>query len=256
MDLLYLTVPEWRARPGLVHGFAGRRGGRSSGRYAGLNCSFRVGDDPEAVRENICDLKKGAGLHDLKIVTMRQVHGDAITDIDDENLKEAGEADGMAAARPRIFLGVLTADCVPILFAARDRKVVGVVHAGWRGTLSGLAPKMVEHLRRRYGAEPSSLEVALGPAIGSCCYEVGSDVLDPLTRKWGEPVARATALRDGKRFLDLRRVNAALLEAAGVPAAQLFTIGPCTSCSPEDFYSYRRQKGETGRQLSFIGWLD
>jgi YfiH family protein len=255
MEIFYLTVAEWAARDGLVHGFAGRRGGRSGGVYAGLNCSFRVGDDPQLVKENLCDLKKAAGLHDLKIVTMRQVHGDTIRDIEDDNLKEAGEADGMAACRPGIFLGVLTADCVPILFAARDPKAVAVVHAGWRGTLAGLAPKMVEHLRRRYGVEPASLEVALGPAIGPCCYEVGSDVLEPMNRRWGEAVAGSTTFRNGKRFLDLKALNASQLAGAGVPRGQLFAVGPCTACSPGDFYSYRRQRGETGRQLSFIGWL-
>lgn len=254
MDLVWLKVPQWEKRDGLLHGFLGRGGGKSTGVYATLNLSFRVGDDSQVVKDNLCDMKKAVGMHDLRVVTMRQVHGDHIVDVRDKHLKEAGEADGMVTEMGELFLGVLTADCVPILFSVPGRKLVVVVHAGWRGTLAGIAPKMVHHLKDRYDVKPTSVEVALGPAIGGCCYEIGADVSVPLVQRWGGLAERCLQTREGKKFLDLRELNSLLLERAGVPHARIFKIGPCTSCASGDFFSYRRERKETGRQISFIGW--
>jgi YfiH family protein len=256
MELVWLKVPQWEQRQGPLHGFLGRRGGKSIGPYTGLNLSFRVGDDPQAVKDNICDMKRVVGMHDLRIVTMKQVHGDQIIDVQDGQLKEAGEADGMATEANGVFLGVLTADCVPILFSIPGSKLVAVVHAGWRGTLVGIAAKMVRHLNVHYGVSAPSIEVALGPAIGPCCYEIREDVSAPLIEKWGSLAEESLERRDGKTFLDARELNSLLLEDAGVPPAQIFVIGSCTSCTASDFFSYRREKKETGRQMSFIGWLE
>ena len=255
MDLVCLQVPQWKKVDGLLHGFLGRRGGKSVGPHASLNLSFRVGDDPQVVKDNLCDMKKAVGVHDLRIITMRQVHGDQIVEVKDKHLKEAGEADGMVTEERGLFLGVLTADCVPILFAVPGREIVAAVHAGWRGALAGIAPKMVRYLRDRHDVKPGVIEAALGPAIGPCCYEIGADVSGPLAQRWGSLAERSLQSRDGKKFLDLRELNVSLLEKAGVPSEQIFQIGPCTSCASDDFFSYRRQGRETGRQISFIGWL-
>jgi len=255
MDLVWLKVPQWNKREGLLHGFLGRRGGKGVGPFSSLNLSFRVGDDPQVVKDNICDLKRAVGVHDLRIVTMKQVHGDRILEVKDKHIKEAEEADGMVTEENGLFLGVLTADCVPVLFSVSDRKLAAVVHAGWRGTLAGIAPKMISHLRDRYGVEPASIEAALGPAIGSCCYEIGTDVSRPLLQKWGHLAERCLHRKGGRHFLDLRGLNSLLLQEAGVPYAQIFDVGPCTSCAAGDFFSYRREKKETGRQIGFIGWL-
>jgi hypothetical protein len=253
MDFLSLQVPPWEKRDGLLHGFLGRRGGKSAGAYAGLNLSFRVGDDPEIVKDNFCDVKKAVGVHNLKVTTMKQVHGDHIIDVADNRLKEAGEADGMATDKEGVFLSVLTADCVPILFSVRGRNVAAVAHAGWRGTLAGLAGKMVRHLTERYNVDAGLVEAALGPSIGACCYEIGADVSRPLIEKWGKLAEECLDSRNDKEFLDLRQLNRSILEDAGVPPEQIFEVGPCTSCAREDYFSYRRD-GETGRQISFIGW--
>ncbi len=254
MDLLCLKVPEWEKQEGLLHGFLGRHGGKSVGLYASLNLSFRVGDDPKIVKDNICDMKKAVGMHDLRIITMSQVHGDHIVEVNDSRLKEAGEADGMITEQRNLFLAVLTADCVPILFSVSGRKLVAVVHAGWRGTVAGIALKMVHTLRDQYDVKPDSLEVAMGPAIGPCCYEIGADVSEQLVQRWGDLADRCLRTREGKNFLDLRELNNSLLEKAGVLPERIFKIGPCNSCASDDFFSYRRM-GETGRQISFIGWL-
>jgi polyphenol oxidase len=254
MELTWFQVPQWEKYEGLVHGFLGRRGGKSTGAYAGLNLSFRVGDDPQVVKDNICDMKKAVGIHERRIITMKQVHGDYIVEVKDNNLKEAGEGDGMITDVPEAFLGVLTADCVPILFVVPQRRCVAVVHAGWRGTVAGIAANMVRRFKDHYSVDPHQIEAALGPAIGACCYEVGDDVARPLMGKWGNHAGAAIEQRNGKPHVDLRVLNRAILEQAGIPSAQIFRIGPCTSCAQGEFFSYRREKSQTGRQISFIGW--
>jgi len=255
MELVWLKVPNWEKHEEFRHGFLGRRGGRSAGPYASLNLAFGVGDDPQIVKDNLCDVKKAVGVHDLTIVTMRQVHGDQVLDVKDKRLKVVGEADGMATREKEVFLGVLTADCVPILYMAPTRKVAATVHAGWRGTLAGLAQKMVERLRDGYEVEPAEIEVALGPSIGPCCYEIGTDVSLPMVQRWKAMTGRTLQSRNGKTFLDLRELNRLQLEEAEIAPEKIYRIGPCTGCAPEDFFSYRRQRGKTGHQMSFIGWL-
>jgi hypothetical protein len=158
-----------------------------------------------------------------------------------------GEAD--------LYLAVLTADCVPLLFVAPKQKLVAAVHAGWRGTLAGIAEKTVRLLESKYDVAAADLEVALGPSIGSCCYEVKDDVAGPLMKRWGRLTTPSIVVKDGKSFVNLRRLNRDILRAAGVPGSQLYQIGPCTSCAADDFFSYRRERSDTGRQMSFIGWV-
>jgi polyphenol oxidase len=255
MEIIQFRVPQWQKYEGLLHGFIGRRGGKSVGPYAELNVSYRVGDDPKVVSQNVCDLKLAVGIHDGRVVTMRQVHGDNIVEVKDKSLKEAGEADGMITGEKDIFLSVLTADCVPILFVAPKNKRVAVVHAGWRGTLAGIAEKAARLFTDQIHVPSDEIEVALGPSIGTCCYEVKDDVASPLRKKWGNIAEASIQKRNGKTYLDLRLLNRGVLARAGIPETNIFQIGPCTSCSPDAFFSYRRERSETGRQISFIGWL-
>ena len=255
MEINRLKVPQWETYPGLLHGFIGRRGGKSVGRYAGLNLSYRVDDDPKIVSQNVCDMKLAVGIHEGRIVTMKQVHGDNIVEVKDKSLKEVGEADGMVTGEPDVHLGVLTADCVPILFVAPKKRLAAAVHAGWRGTLAGIAEKTVRLFADQYGVPAGDLEVALGPSIGPCCYEVKDDVAEPLMKKWGKLTTPSVLVKQGKTFVNLSRLNRDILRAAGVPGNQLFQMGPCTSCATEDFFSYRRAGGQTGRQISVVGWL-
>jgi purine-nucleoside/S-methyl-5'-thioadenosine phosphorylase / adenosine deaminase len=254
MEITWLKVPRWEQYEGLLHGFLGRRGGKSIGVFQGLNVSYRVGDDPKLVSQNVCDMKLAVGIHDGRIVTMKQVHGEDIVEVKNKKLKEAGEADAMVTQENEIFLGVLTADCVPILFVAPEQKHVAAVHAGWRGTMAGIAAKTVRLFQENYGVPAEAIEAALGPSIGGCCYEVKDDVTQPLLKKWGKLAEGSIRREDGKSFLDLRRLNRDMLQQTGIPPERIFQIGPCTSCAPDEFFSYRREKKETGRQISFIGW--
>ncbi len=254
MDITSLRVPGWAKYDGLLHGFFGRRGGKSGGTFSGLNVSYRVGDDPEIVSQNVCDMKLAVGIHEGRVVTMKQVHGADIVEVNDTNLKEAGEADGMITSKPNIFLGVLTADCVPVLLIAPVERVVSVVHCGWRGSLAGIAAKAVNRFSDVYGVAPSTLEAALGPSIGACCYEVGDDVVEPLRARWGALAEASIKNSAVKSHIDLRGLNRDILTEAGLRPDRVFEIGPCSKCAAEDYFSYRREGRETGRQMSVIGW--
>jgi YfiH family protein len=260
MKLTHYQVPDWGTEGELIHGFLGRGGGNSLPPYAGLNVSYRVGDDPSRVKKNVCDLKKELGLHGLRIVMMKQCHGDRIIDVT-EPLKDAGEGDAMVSCSTGLLLGVLTADCTPVLLWSQSggRTVAAVVHAGWRGSLAGLSAKVVGHLEKRYGVEPPSLSCALGPSIDDCCSEVGADVSGPLAERWGDTANSCMHTVNGRTHVSLRRLNAAFLAGAGVPRQQIHLVGPCTACTPREFFSHRRETKaripQTGRQISLIGWL-
>jgi len=247
-------VVEWDKIPGLQHGFFGRRGGSSRGAFASLNVSDTVGDEPDHVRANWSALGRVLPAQ-LRWARMRQVHGARVVTLG-EGVEAAGEADAMVTSQAGLALTILTADCVPILFVEPRQRVVGVAHAGWRGTLANVAGATVERLRQEYGIEPREIHAALGPSIGSCCFEVGDGVAAQF-EGLGEDVRRSVHCETGsKSHMDLRRINELLLQRAGVPSEQISTVGPCTRCHPQDYFSFRGEQGHTGRQASVIAFVD
>lgn len=230
--------------------FLGRQGGFSRGNFAELNLSDAVGDSSSAVQQNWAKVKRT--FPEVRHwVRMRQVHGTTVQVWDELSVgHNAAECDATVTAVAGAALCVLTADCVPALLASSDGRVVAAVHAGWRGTAGLLVSKVVHVLCQRFRVTPQALWVALGPAIGPCCYEVGDDVATAFaTAGLGAAVRRtgSTSYR-----VDLRFANRVALSAAGVPTAQIVDVGECTACRKEHFFSHRRQQGLAGRQLSFI----
>jgi len=178
----------------------------------------------------------------------RQVHGTRIA------LAERGarpEADGLVSASPGLGVGVVTADCVPVLLVDRGTRAVAAVHAGWRGAAGGVLEAAIADLRARFGSRPDDVEAVAGPAIGGCCYEIGPDVIAAFERRSGSTTAPALTTVNGRDHLDLRAAVRLLLAAAGVRAVAI--LGPCTACGG-NYHSYRRDGSGTGRQLSFVGW--
>lgn len=233
-----LTCAAWREVSGLHHGFLDARACQGG---------------PTDWARTVARVAGG-----LRLVTLRQVHGCRV--VTAEDLVAAGrtapaatppEADGVATAMRGVALGVVTADCVPVLLLARRAGIVAAVHAGWRGTAAGVLEATVLRLQERFAVEPSALEACLGPAIGPCCYRVGPEVRNAFTRRTGGRTDSAWRPAGTTLRLDLRCAAACLLREAGVAAIEC--VGPCTACTPV-FASYRRDGGSAGRQLSFIGW--
>jgi YfiH family protein len=190
------------------------------------------------------------GLH---LVRVRQVHGASYVVADSRTVSPAGDADALLTSRPGVAVAIATADCVPLLLAAPADGVVAAVHAGWRGTLAAIAEVTVRAMGE-LGVAPERIVAALGPSIDGCCYEVERALATRFADRFGS--AAWDAWRDGaasKGYLDLRRMNALVLVDAGVPAAAVQRVGPCTYCGGGPFASYRRTGADAGRQLSWIG---
>jgi hypothetical protein len=245
-------------RAGIEHGFTLRGGGASRGAFASLNFSSREGDLAGRVRENWRRLEAAASLPARGWALLSQVHGARVERIaaggaSCHHRRDHPEADAMVTARPGVVLGVLTADCLPVVLAVPGSGAVAVAHAGWRGTLEGVVPAAVRELCPVAGAAPGDVLAALGPAIGACCYRVGMEVREAFRRRWGAAHARGMFQRrqDKSWRLDLQAANLRQLRAAGVPARAVTTITLCTSCRRDIFFSYRRD-GRTGRMLNFV----
>jgi YfiH family protein len=221
-----LTHVAWRSVAGLRHGFLDRG-----------ECDGRPWDAVLA----------DAGVP-VPVVTPRQVHG---TRVVRAVTGEQSPADGLVVGEPKLLVGVVTADCVPVLLVDSGRRVAAAVHAGWRGAAAGVLESALSLLRAEFGVEPGTLSAAVGPAVGGCCYTVGPEVGDAFRARTGETTADAWETRDGRQYLDLRAAVRLLLGKAGVTTIDV--LGPCTVCSPS-YHSYRRDGSRTGRQLSFVGW--
>ena len=229
-----------------AHGFPLREGGVSEGRYASLNLSAKWGDDPERVRENRRRLAAAGDFDAAQLYTARQVHGAGVVAVGAGDAPEAiaaREADALVSDVPGVVLGVVTADCVPILVTDGAGRVAAI-HAGWRGTVADVVGRAVDALVA-LGARRPSLRAALGPSICARCFEVGPEVAAVFRELDG-----AVDDRGAKPHVDLRRANAALLGRAGVRTID--AEPPCTMCEPARFYSYRRDGAGIGQHLGFI----
>lgn len=236
--------------PGLVHAFCTRDSGVSPPPFNSLNFSVREGDSPENVSGNWNLLSAGFGIHAGQFFTLRQVHGNGILIVDSRSSGSGDlEYDAVASSEKGIALCVKTADCVPVLLADRNLKAVAAVHAGWRGTSLQIVSKMAAFLCEKFGVGSTELLVALGPAIGPCCYEVDSVVREAMSGP-AEQFFQQTG-KHGKWKLDLPAVNRSQLINVGLPPENISSSGLCTACRTDLFYSHRAEK-KTGRQLNFI----
>jgi len=244
-------------RRGVRHGFTLRTGGASRGAFASLNFSSRDGDRPARVEENWRRIETAAQLPARGWALLSQVHGARVERVTKggaacHHRRNRPEADAMATARPGVVLGVLTADCLPVVLAVPGTPAVAIAHAGWRGTLEGVVPAAVRELCGVSGADPRHVLAALGPAIGRCCLQVGIEVQEAFRARWGDAHARRILEQGDPWRLDLQRANLIQLRDAGVPARNAAAIPLCTSCRRDLFYSYRRDGRRTGRMLNFV----
>lgn len=255
MTAVALGAPALAELPGIRHGFFTRLGGVSTGIYAGLNCGYGSSDDREAVRENRRRAAAALGRQEADIVTVYQVHsGTAVTVGTPWRWDAAPRADGMATAQPGIVLGIMTADCAPVLFADPEARVIGAAHAGWRGARAGIAEATVAEMER-LGARRSRIRAAIGPAIGLASYEVDRGFHDALLAD--EPDAARFFLpgadADHRQF-DLPGYVAARLQVLGLAAVD--RLDHDTYSDPARLFSFRRatHRGEPdyGRQISAI----
>lgn len=296
-----VTVPAWRPYRWLVAGFSTRQGGRSTaystGNHPEQNLGFTQEDDPAWVLENrrqfVTAVARRAKVKSApELVTIRQCHTGIIRGVERGDLPllmEDGKAllrgDALFTGDAGILLGILTADCVPVLIADTRTHAVAAFHAGWRGTLARIVERGVGTLQREFGSRPKDLIAAIGPAIGACCFAVGDEVRqefesqfayapqlfsevydsDPVREKY--PMLFLTARAPGHSDLgpqihmDLWEANRRQLMDAGLKASAISVVGECTACARlkdgrRKYFSHRAEHGFTGRMLSVIGAIE
>ncbi len=234
----FLQAEKWTGEHGVAYGF-------------GLRCR----GEEKPLRKDWLGKAVRAGTEKYPLFSLRQIHGDRVFCVEgNSQIQEVWQEEGdcLITVREGVALGVFTADCLPILLHDLERRAVGIIHAGWRGTAKGIARNAVERMSSEFGCDPGRIRAALGPCIGPCCYEVDS----PVKRAFEEggfswpSVSRPRA--EGKWSLDLLRANSLLLEAAGVRRENLEVLNLCTSCRKDLFYSYRNGDRERGRLLNYI----
>jgi len=256
-----------RMRDGdIFHGFSTREGGVSRLPHtAAMNVAEGHGDPTETVRKNIGILARavsGGTLDERAVICAPQIHSAKIryvtaADGGEGVIRPAGEpGDGFYTDQPGVLLMVRVADCVPILFSARradGSPLVAAVHAGWRGTVSGIAPKAAEKLLS-LGAEPASIRAAIGQCIHPCCFEVREDFIAAVTdARGGEFAGRHIKKRGDRFFADLPGMNEELLLAARLTPAQIDVSPYCTACDADLFHSHRATGGKRGAMGAMIG---
>ncbi|MBI4903435.1 MAG: peptidoglycan editing factor PgeF [Acidobacteria bacterium] len=193
------------------------------------------------VRHGFGTRQAGLWTDGLPSVCLKQIHSDLVLTAGDA-CGLLGEGDAVICGKAGVWIGVRTADCVPILLADRERKVVAAIHAGWRGTAAGLVGKALARMKEEFGTEPVDVTAAVGPCIGGCCYEVGDEVAARFGKAGESPRGRA--------LVDLAAENVMQLSAAGV--RDIEQLRECTRCNEQKFHSYRRDGERAGRMVSAI----
>jgi polyphenol oxidase len=179
-----------------------------------------------------------------RMIFPQQVHADSVMIVDDSSASYQ-EADALVSASKNVPLAIVTADCLPVFLYCPDKEVIALVHAGWKGLRLGIISKTIDRMQTVFQAPPRDLQIAIGPAIHTCCYEVGSDVAR-------EFPAEFMNIRTGRTYLDLSAVAIAEACALGVSRENIIDSQRCTACENEHFFSYRQEGNAAGRMASFI----
>ncbi|HMV27764.1 MAG TPA: peptidoglycan editing factor PgeF [Anaerolineales bacterium] len=224
-----------------------RQGGISPEPWTSLNLSISVGDDPARVAENRVHAFNALGRNPASIHDAWLIHGTDVIFADAPRSLDAPtqKADILFTDNPEVSLFMRFADCVPLLFHDPKKNVIGISHAGWMGTVKGVAEVSVQAMQERYGSNPQDIVVGIGPSISADHYEVGEEVAAQFREKYGRDSEQVVQVRDEKIYLDLWAANALQLQKMGVEHIQI--SGLCTACHLEDWYSHRAEKGKTGR---------
>jgi YfiH family protein len=247
-NLPYLELPELAKLGWVRHAFLTRQGGVSPPPYDSLNLSDKNGDRKESVSMNENLIAKTFGFDLTRLILLDQMQQDQILLLKEPviTLPSPLEYDALVANFPDTYLGILTADCLPIFVVDQKKRVIAAIHAGRQGTALHIMTRVLKKMEEEFGCSLRDLHIGMGPSIGPCCYEIDERVFHP---EW-EPFSIS---KRGRRWmLDLAKMNIAQMKEKGIEEEQITWINLCTNCHSDLFFSYRKE-GRTGRQLSFIG---
>ena len=256
----YLTFPSFSAYPFVRHAFSTRAGGVSKNEFSSMNLGFGRGDSDENVRENYRRFCRAAGFEYDSLVSSAQDHHTFIRRVGKEQCglgfsrpKDLQSVDGLVTDEPGVTLVTHYADCVPVFLLDPVKHAIGLVHAGWRGTVARIAEAAVSAMTREFGCRPENLIAGIGPSIGPCCFEVDEPVRDAfaaLTDLQPDSLIRSDG--NGKYHIDLWETNRRVLIHAGVPASAVTVGGICTRCNCDLLFSHRATGGKRGGLAAFL----
>lgn len=254
----YLTFKDLEKYDFLNHLYSTRLGGVSKNEFKSMNLSLSCGDDPKNVIKNYEIFCSALDFDINKIVRIKQVHGNKIEIISEEDVKDGFEkevtrtADGLVTNVPGIILSTRHADCLAIFMVDPVLKVVGLGHAGWRGTVARVAKSLVDAFINNYGSNPQNIVCALGPGIRKCCFEVGKDVFEEF-KNMNLAGFDNFYIQNGDRFnIDTLKVNKEILIQCGVKEQNIFESDVCTDCNHDLLFSHRASGGKRGNNGAFI----
>lgn len=257
--MIQLTAEPFRD---VLAGMTTRHGGVSQAPFTSLNLATHVSDHEEAVWQNRNIVASKLSVPQNKWVCAQQVHGVHIAKVHEDGLEDGTSSkrqplprtDGLYTRQPEIFLALFFADCVPIYFYAPKQRVIGLAHAGWRGSVSGIAPKMVRLWKDVENVAPEEIYVAIGPSIGACCYEVDDRVINAVHRQANEDGVKDvySETAPGRYHLDLKAYNRWRLRSEGIRDDHIFSSTYCTGCRTDLFFSHRKEKQHTGRMMAYL----
>ena len=258
--VVFRTADRFSAAGGVIHGFSTRYGGVSEGIWASMNLGVARGDDPEHVLENYRRYFGALGARQENMAMTRQVHGTYIHTVEPVDCKpdpyapERFDSDGLITNVPGVPLMVFSADCLPVLLYDPIEKVICALHAGWRGTVAEIAVKGVEKMVSDYGCSPENILAAIGPGISGCHFETHGEVPEAVRAVLTAEEADRCIIDHGtgKYHVDLKLVNAILLQKAGVLAENITVDPECTACNTEKYWSHRMVGGDRGSQVALI----
>lgn len=242
------------------HGFSTRLGGVSEGIFASMNVSFTRGDDKQAVEENYRRIAKALGVEEKSFVCSDQTHTTNVRLVTGNDCgkgvlreKDYTDVDGLITNEPGVTLATFYADCVPLFFVDPVHCAIGLSHSGWKGTVGRMGKQTILAMQEAFGTKPQDLVCAIGPSICQDCYEISEDVAQEFYREFlehGDSILEAK--ENGKYQLDLWKVNAIILEEAGVLPQNIAVTNICTCCNPDLLFSHRASRGKRGNLGAFL----
>ena len=240
----------------LTHAFCTRLGGVSEDDYASLNISFKEGDEGSMVLQNWGRLAMAFAIPLEHFLTLNQVHGDNIFVIkpfgDYYSSSETLNYDAIITSRTNLAICIKTADCVPVFIVDKAKKIIAVVHAGWKSTALEITAKVIRLLHEKYGSSPRELLAAVGPSIDKCCFEVDSTAANYFFEHKNNEAFLFPGARPNKWMLDLAEANRQQILNCDIPETNIDISDLCTSCRQDLFFSHRGSGGITGRQVNFM----
>jgi YfiH family protein len=239
---------------GVYTGITTRKGGVSEGKYSSFNLSFNAGDNPEKVFRNRELLAEYLNISSNNLFFPDQCHTNNVSSISKAGQSLPKETDALVTNELGIALGVLAADCVPVLFYDRYNKVIAAAHAGWRGTVTAIVIKVIDVMKTKYQCNPADISVGIGPCISKGNYEVGAEVIEAINKLGFQFADNHAHHLDKKRhgYVNLQGINHDLLVDAGVPSDNIEIMQLCTFENPDLFFSARRDGFHSGRFASVI----